>query len=203
MPLLVAVGEENLVRRFDPDRRVPHHNALRRAETGDVRVRPDESAAGVHQKNAVRRNLQTAAGGHALQLLDQSRVGISKRREVVEERIDDQRGGESEQHHHRHGKGPEPNPPASRRTAHQRVENAEDHNAEKQRQHRGFQPVQPPCGPALDRKSEAETNAMPHERRRDFQRAEDQQPERRSDQPLHPRSGRYMRRQSRNRRARP
>ncbi len=68
---LVSEDEERLRRGHVLHGRVPHDDALGRAEAGDVGVQRRGLLAGLHLEHALRRNVHAGAMHHAFDLRDQ------------------------------------------------------------------------------------------------------------------------------------
>src|SRR6185312_14996858 len=107
-----------------------------------------------------------AAGDDLLQLLNEGGVRLLERLELVEERIDDDRGDEDSEEDRRHGRNPEPEPPARRRSADSPEEQQDQHGADDPDEEKALGLVPEPARPALNGEPVAEAEVVPIDRKR-------------------------------------
>src|SRR5215831_13363961 len=128
VPHLVAENEKGFRSGGLLDRGVPHHHALRWPEAGNVSVKSRNLLAGFHQEHAFSGDVETAEPKNLLDRLDQLRVVLIQRLELVEKRIDDDGAYHDDEPKNRQRDQPEVKPPALWALA-----DDEDHEPQKNR----------------------------------------------------------------------
>src|SRR5437867_3624585 len=150
---LVAPNENDLGRVHLCDRRIPHHDALRGAESRHVRIQRRRFLRGPHPEHPLGRNVFSGALHHSLEACGQRSVLLRERLELVKQRVNNERIQEEDKQPDRQRREPEIKPPAARGLADCRIEDPDENGRNDDGDDLPLGPIPEPRAPSLYRNS--------------------------------------------------
>src|SRR5208283_1165604 len=185
MPHLVSCHIHNLRRVHLRDRRVPHHNSFRRAESRHIRIQLRRLLPRSHPEHPLRWNRFPRPLHHLFQFRRQPRILHLQRLKRVEHGVNHHRLNKHQQQNQRNHRQPEIKPPSRRRFPDHPVQNPHHNHRSNHRKQFALGPIPQPRSPSLHRQSVCSIQPVVVNPHRQFHCTHRQRNQRRKNQHLY------------------